>query len=81
MKRKYVLCPGYVRSKHDGDLHFVGADKLTHLYGISRGECYVLRESDGLLRDREIERFRRIEGLIWLYPMYNGDYSLPEKTI
>ena len=41
MTSHYVLCPGWVRSRTDGDAHFIGARQLAHLYGVSMAECLV----------------------------------------
>ena len=34
MSRKYVLCPGYVRSQFDGDEHYINERQLADLYGV-----------------------------------------------
>lgn len=73
---RYVLHAGYVRSKHDGDLHRVGAVALAHLYGLSPGQwvaASTLRAGIG----RTIppaERWRH------LYPRDDGAYSLPRTV-
>jgi len=68
---KYLLCPGTVRSRTDGQIHQVGAKQLVLLYGVSRQECRI--RPDPVPRDwvEPVE-------LIRLEPRYNGDYTLPE---
>jgi hypothetical protein len=64
----YILCPGYVRSKNDGQIHYVGAKKLADLYRVNFRDCRVLRE----------DRLSTVppDG-IYLHPRYDGDYALP----
>ena len=42
MTSHYVLCHGWVRSRTDGDAHFIGASQLAHLYGVPFRDCYVM---------------------------------------
>jgi hypothetical protein len=65
---KYALCPGYVRSKTDGDLHYISAPRLAQLYGVQMSECIVYTP--------ERERTERMDDLVFLQPRYHGDYSL-----
>lgn len=41
MKLKYVICPGTVISKTDGQRHYVGAMQLMRLYGVDQRECEI----------------------------------------
>ena len=76
MTIKYVVCPGYIRSKTDGDRHFITASQLIHLYGVDPTECIVRRHD---MSEHEERLFRAPEDAIHLYPRYNGDYTLPTK--
>lgn len=70
---RYVLHPRTVRSRHDGDRHYIEADRLACLYGVDIRKCRISRgEID--------ERGRHDEQEIHLYPRYSGDYRLPEKS-
>lgn len=40
-KIKYVLHPGYIRSRSDGDIHYIGAGQLANLYGVPLSECII----------------------------------------
>lgn len=42
MTALYLLCPGPVRSRTDGDWHHIGARQLAHLYRVPMDECVVL---------------------------------------
>lgn len=67
--KKYLVCPGEVTSRTDGDTHYIGAARLMDLYRVNPSECMVLRGP-----------YIRIlhDGLIKLHPRWSGDYSLPE---
>lgn len=67
--KRYLLCPGYVISQTDGDLHYISAPKLARLYGVNLNEC--VSDSDRL-------QSRNNQHLTKLFPRFGGDYSLPE---
>jgi len=68
--KKYVLHPGYVISKTDGDEHWISASRLADLYGVGIGECFI----------DDPNRPQQLRGLppdvVHLHPRYDGDYSL-----
>ena len=66
MSPRYLLCPGYVISRHDGDKHYIGPGALAKLYGVDLRECVVLGRGQKPGR-----------ALIPLRPRENGDYTLP----
>lgn len=70
LRRKYVLCPGYISSRYDADEHFISAHRLAELYGIPMKDCYV-------------EDHTRVNtnGLIRLHPQYDGNYELPRSPL
>jgi len=70
-KKKYVIFPGWIRSKNDGDRHFIGVGALAELYQVNLSECLVYD-------DHMPSHF--YDGLIRLHPKYNGDYTIPEKV-
>ena len=76
MAKKYILCPGPVQSCIDGDLHFIGAERLAKLYGVRLSECFVWDWGKGMY-DRT-PRGVDTEKLIWLTPRYDGAYPLFE---
>lgn len=65
----YVLEPGWVRSRTDGDRHYIGAAQLAALYGVPLRRCLVLTHLGARLP----------EGAILLTPRSDGDYRLPEQ--
>lgn len=80
MTARYLLCPGPVRSRTDGQWHHIGAPQLAMLYGVYRRDCLTLPEPGcerfPCERLRLLERVDRGE-LIALGPRSDGDYRLP----
>ena len=77
MTRRYVLHPGKVESKSDGQIHYVSAARLADLYGVSLRDCITYPYGD----DTD-SRFKRMSwrdpvGVIHLHPRYDGNYTLP----
>lgn len=70
--RRYVLHPGFVRSRNDGERHWISFDRLAELYHLPLHDCsaYVspAEEASGVIE------------VIHLFPRDNGDYSLPPAT-
>ena len=74
MGKRFAIHPGFVRSGHDKDEHYVGYAKLIKLYGIPQGKC--IRWDDNqpdTFRDRVASDYHH------LYPSWTGDYSLNEE--
>lgn len=69
--KKYVVIGGRVQSVNDGDIHYIDALQLCHLYNINPQEAHLVENSTprplALSRD-----------LIWLYPRRDGNYCLPD---
>lgn len=82
-KKRYLLCPGMVTSRTDGDQHYVDAHVLALLYGVRMDECVVLpyrsaNPIDQRNRERLISSADRGE-LIALRPRYDGNYDMLKK--
>ncbi len=75
--KKYLLCPGPVTSKIDGDRHHISASDLARLYGVQMSECVVRSESLISTRGRGLNENN---GLIELWPRYDGNYKLPKDA-
>lgn len=73
---KYLLCPGTIESKRDGQWHFINARQLANLYGVRLDEC-VISHPQGPLVGIRPENVEFIANLIPLHPRYSGDYTLP----
>lgn len=68
----FVLHPGYIISKNDGDEHFIQFHQLRRLYGLSPDEC----------EDGRHAYYSRPEKLyVNLYPRYDGDYLEHINTV
>lgn len=73
--KRFVLVPGFVRSINDGDEHYITANMLARLYGVSIAECIV---DNG----RPLDLYgRNTQDLPRLHPRRDGRYEMPkEKT-
>jgi hypothetical protein len=80
MKPKYVICPGYVTSKTDGQRHYIGAMQLIRLYQVDPKECEIYEPAPWWPRSyyRMIEEHQ--QELIRLEPRFNGNYDLPNNV-
>ena len=67
---KYIIHPGYVISKNDGDRHYIGYHKLIELYNVDPKECIDARSL--------YTRSKSCEDCIDLKPRYDGNYTLPK---
>jgi len=61
---RFVLKPGYVISKSDGDRHFISVHQLRWLYSIPRGSSVVTFQEGMTIRD----------GDVICEPRYDGNY-------
>lgn len=66
---KYILCPGTVRSRTDGDVHYISATELAALYKVPLSQCIVIRDG----RDW---RGLNTDGMTELRPRFDGNYTL-----
>ena len=67
-EKKYMLHPGWVESKTDGDRHHISAQRLVDLYGVSWDECVIYSGHNPGMKEWA--------GFIHLRPRYDGNYSL-----
>ncbi|WOH61939.1 hypothetical protein [Bradyrhizobium sp. BWC-3-1] len=74
---KYVVHPGVVVSKTDGQYHYIGAMELMRLYGIRPDECEIYEPEPWWPQSYYRMAQEQHDGLIHLYPRYDGDYTLP----
>ena len=72
--KKYLLCPGWVPSKTDGDRHYITAGALARLYGVPLSECLTMPEGD------KARGWNKNHGLIELGPQYHGRYEVPTAS-
>jgi len=78
MDKKYLVFPGKVISRHDGDSHFITADKLIRLFGVKREECIIINSLDEAGRIMNTEP--GFQKMIHLSPRWDGDYTLPNAN-
>lgn len=69
--KRYMLHPGWICSKNDGDWHFIGVGQLVQAYRINIKECLVCASCQG----REALPCTNEGNLINLFPRYDGDYE------
>ncbi|MDY6845035.1 MAG: hypothetical protein SVW57_13210 [Thermodesulfobacteriota bacterium] len=69
--KKYIVWPGYVTSKLDGDRHYISASQLMHLHGVQISECVIIRGPEDHYKLRRIHK-----DLIDLSPREDGEYKL-----
>ena len=74
-RTRYVVYPDFVRSRHDGEMHFIDARQLMDLYGVRPDECVV----DDLRGPGP--RVTVAANLIPLGPREDGDYRLPSQAL
>ena len=83
MTARYLIYPGFVTSKTDGQRHYINARRLAALYKVSISDCLVMPEaSDANTQERQ-SLWNRVDvgDLIPLTPQYSGDYSLPKPKL
>ena len=68
----YVLHPGEISSKTDGDIHHITAPELARLYGIDYKKCRVIYDSD----PEKNRGYTNNPEHVHLWPTYSGDYTL-----
>ena len=64
---KYLLVPGWIKSRRDGQSYFLCASELAHRYQLKPGEFRVYREWAGI--DPTLYTV--------LTPRHDGNYTLP----
>lgn len=76
---RYVLYPGYVTSKTDGQYHYIPSYELARLYGVPLNAC-VMPPGDHMPPSVHEYFWRTHAGLPVLRPRYDGDYRLPPNS-
>jgi len=81
MKPKYVICPGNVTSKTDGQRHYIGPMQLMNLYGVDQQECEIYEPAPWWPESYYRMAEERHRGLPRLGPRYDGDYELHNADV
>jgi hypothetical protein len=63
--KKYLVIPDYVKSKNDGQKHYITAKELIRLYGVNPKECVIYDPS----------KRQHTSNLIPLGPLFSGKYE------
>ncbi len=70
---KYLIIPGWTKSKHDGSHKFITSRELVNLYGVSSVECKIF--------NYEYDKYKDFTGLIPLVPKSDGSYHIKPSPI
>ena len=81
MKKKYVICPGEVTSKIDGQRHYIGPMRLIQLYGVDQKECEIYEPASWWPESYYRMAEERQVGLLRLGPRCDGNYELYNDEI
>ena len=73
--KKYVICPGRVVSKTDGQEHYVTGQQLARLYQLAPHEYHVVHRGVSGDTIRQWEE----QGLMFLWPRFDGKYGRPDR--
>jgi len=71
--KRYIIHPGTMQSKTDGDIHFISASQLMRLYNVSPNECIIM---DRMRPETYIGL--NLKEYVHLYPRYDGNYKNKE---
>ena len=71
---KYYIIPGHIKSKYDGDIHYINENMLMRLYNVNPKECLVL-SLDKPYHVKLLEQ-ADTDGIKILKPRYHGDYNV-----
>ena len=71
IQNRFVVLPGYITSKHDGDVHHITFNDLCRLYDINPRD----------VMDGKVRRGTRLPKYpIMLSPRYDGEYNLADEV-
>lgn len=65
--KRYIIHPGKIQSKNDGEIHFIGFRRLVDLYHIDPSECIDASITHQSLWPKDARH---------LYPNCDGNYTL-----
>lgn len=70
--KKYILIGDAIRSKSDGQRHYISPAELCRLYRVHPSECIFIKNYD-----EYTQKTRGLRGeFTVLKPRYNGDYNI-----
>lgn len=68
---KYLVLPGHITSRTDGDRNFISGAQLIKLYNVDSQECIIVNGPDDWIKLVDLDQSK----LIRLYPRNDGDYT------
>jgi hypothetical protein len=71
---KYLVCPGYIVSREDGHVRYIGYKDLIRLYGVDPDDCVLYTEI------MQQAGFPNKEKQVCLLPREDGKYNLEERN-
>ncbi len=69
--KKYLLCPGHIISRNDGEVHYVAEEQLIRLYGVNSDEC---------VSKKDAKKYKELT-LLKLFPRPSGIYRVPKERL
>lgn len=72
----YVLHPGIVISRNDGQEHYISAPILATLYRVRMDECVISRDTRYYWHNYDMP-----SELFHLYPLYSGEYDRVRREV
>lgn len=71
-KYTFIICPGYMRSKSDGDTHYITYAKLCELYQVKKYDAKLINGGD----PRSLFGVDQNDpNTLFLNPLYHGNYA------
>jgi hypothetical protein len=71
--RRYLVLPGYVRSRQDEDWHYVSGSELIRLYRVNPANCVLATADEADFRHRLMVAANEGKYIV-LEPRADGDY-------
>lgn len=72
-RKRYVIHPGWVVSRRDGDRHFIGYWQLVQLYRVNPAECIHADQTLGMKK-------KHLQAMTHLHPSVSGNYDRKDRA-
>ena len=73
---KYVIHPGFVESKTDRDVHYIGYNAIIRLYKLKPDSCELYSPVKSYPTESANYEYN-----VHLYPRHDGDYNLETAVL
>lgn len=74
---RWAIHPDYGMSRGDGQVYYIAAEHLAHLYGLRQSDYIVVDDRQDTHSYCRSMKIAEQLNLLHLYPRYDGDYRLP----